>query len=146
MDIDQIQRQRLATFSLKGDASKWYKLQFTVEERLTATYDDFVYYFDQRYISSAAKAAKETELLTLEQGSMTVPEYEGRFVSLTQFTEDLYHTEERRARMFERGLRPQIRRHLISHRYRTLREVSDAAYSIELDWSREIAAKAVVQQ
>ena len=29
MGVDPVQRQRLAAFSLKGDASKWYRSQFS---------------------------------------------------------------------------------------------------------------------
>ena len=42
MGVDPIQRQRLAAFSLKGDASKWYRAQFSVAERLTIGWDEFV--------------------------------------------------------------------------------------------------------
>ena len=35
LGVDPVQRQRLAAFSLRGDADKWYRLQFSEEERLT---------------------------------------------------------------------------------------------------------------
>ena len=37
MGVDPIPKQRLATFSMKGDASKWYRSQFFKEECLTTT-------------------------------------------------------------------------------------------------------------
>jgi len=42
MGVGRIQRQRLAAFSLKGDASKWYKACFSEEERLTIAWDEFI--------------------------------------------------------------------------------------------------------
>ena len=64
MGVDQI--QRLATFSLKGDASKWYRAHFSEMERLTIGWEEFLGRFDLQYISSATKAGKEAELLSLE--------------------------------------------------------------------------------
>ena len=68
MGIDPVQRQRLAAFSLRGDAGRWYRLQFTEEERLTIAWDQFISRFDRQFISSAARTGKEPELLSLEQG------------------------------------------------------------------------------
>jgi hypothetical protein len=39
MGVGMIQKQRLATFSLKCDTSKWYKAYFSEEECLTITWD-----------------------------------------------------------------------------------------------------------
>ena len=72
MGVDPVQRHRLAAFSLKGDAGKWYKLQFSQEDRLTLSRDEFVWRFDLQFISYAARTGKETELLTLVQGEMSV--------------------------------------------------------------------------
>ena len=82
MGVNIVQRQRLAAFSLKGDASKWYKAYFTEEECLTVTWDEFIQRFDQQFISSAARVEKEAELLRLEQGDSSVVAYESQFVSL----------------------------------------------------------------
>ena len=90
MGVDGVQRQRLAAFSLKGDASKWYKAYFAEEERSTVTWEEFLRKFDQQFISPAARAGKEAELLNLEQGDLSVATYEGRFVSLCNFTDNMF--------------------------------------------------------
>ena len=87
------------------------------------------------------------ELLTLEQGEMSVSAYEGKFIGLLHFTDGLFHTDDRQAQMFLRGLRPQIRRYLASQRFHTLREVADAAALQEQEITvsqkgKEIVAKA----
>ena len=69
--------------------------------------------FDLYYIFSTAKSGKEAELLALEQGEISVTDYENKFVSLYYFI-DMFQTEEWKARMFERGLRPQIRRFVLT--------------------------------
>ena len=95
MGVDPIQRQRLAAFSLKGDANKWYRAQFSAADRLTIGWDEFLWRFDLQFISSAAKAGKEAELLRLEQGEMSVAEYESKFTRLLHFTGNMFQIEER---------------------------------------------------
>lgn len=112
---------------MKGEAGRWYRSEFTPEERLTLTWGGFLHSFEFQYISSAAKAYKEAELLALEQDDMTVTAYESQFKALCHFTGNMFQTEERKARIFDRGLRPYLRRHLASHRFPTLRQVADAA-------------------
>ena len=92
MGVGPVQMQRLAAFILKGDASKWYRSHFTREERLTATWEEFICRFDMQYISAAALAAKEAELIALEQGDMTVTTYESKFESLCHFTGNMFQT------------------------------------------------------
>ena len=141
--MDPVQRQRLASISLKGDARMWYKAHFSTEEMLTATWAEFEARFDSYFISSAAKAGKEAELISLEQGELSVSEYERRFVGLCYFT-GMFSDPVRQARMFEKGLRTRIRQLVISQRFPTLREVADAALALEHDIARgkEAATKA----
>ena len=134
MGVDSIQRQRLAAYSLKGDAGIWYRSHFSAAERLTTSWEDFLQSFDSQFISSASRAGKEAELLALEQGDMSVDDYESKFISLSHFTDNMFQSEERKARMFERGLRPQIRRLVVSQRLRTLGDVVDSARALEIDF------------
>jgi hypothetical protein len=60
----------------------------------------------------------------------------------------MFQTEERKARMFEMGLKPQIRRYLVSQNHSSLREVADAALKQESEYldtlkGKEVVAKAV---
>lgn len=62
----------------------------------------------------------------------------------------MFQTEERLARMFERGLQPKIRRYVIAQRFHTLRDVADAAISQETDFAatqkgKETTAKTTVK-
>ena len=67
LGVDSVQKQRLASYSLKGDSGRWYRLQFTPDQRMTLTWEDFIYFFDENYISSMAKARREAKLSRLEQ-------------------------------------------------------------------------------
>jgi len=100
------------------------------------------------FISTAVRAGKEAELLALEQGDMTVSGYEDRFISLSHFT-DMFQTEKKKARMFERGLRPQFKKFVFSQRLHTLGEVVDSAKALELESvvsqkSRETTSRSVI--
>lgn len=67
--VGSVQRQRLAAFYLRGDASRWYRSKFSEHERLTMSWEEFIRRFDDQYIYSAVRAGKEAELITLEQGA-----------------------------------------------------------------------------
>ena len=140
--VDPVQSHRLAAIGLKGDARMWYRAHFTPAERISATWAEFEQRFDAYFVSSAAKAGKERELISLEQGELSVSEYESRFVGLCHFT-DLFVDPVRQARMFEQGLRTRIRQLVISQRFPTLRAVADSALALEQDFARgkEAAAK-----
>ena len=62
LNVDSVQKQRLASYSLKVDAGRWYRLQFTPEHRMTLAWEDFVYFFDGQYIFSVVRTGKELEL------------------------------------------------------------------------------------
>jgi len=64
---------------------------------------------------------------------MSVDAYETQFTSLSHFTDNLFRTEDRKARMFESGLRPQIRRLVVAQRLPTLAAATDSARALEID-------------
>ena len=69
-------------------------------------------------------------MLALEQGDMSFSTYEDKFINLSHFIDNMFHTEEREVWMFERGLRPQLRRFVVSQRLYTLSEVVDSARAL----------------
>ncbi|XP_020246900.1 uncharacterized protein LOC109824675 [Asparagus officinalis] len=99
---------------------------------MTLTWEDFVYFFNEQYISPVARAGKELELSRLTQGGMTVADYESRFMSLLHFT-GMWQTRDHQSLMFLAGLRPSLRRYLVSKRFHSVREVADAAISQEIE-------------
>nr|ABD63166.1 retrotransposon del1-46, related [Asparagus officinalis] len=108
LSVDSVQKQRLASYSLKGDARRWYRLQFTPEHRTTLAWEDFVYFFDGQYISFVGRTRKELELSRLTQGDMSVAGFKSRFMELLHFT-GMWQTGECQAQMFLAGLRPNLR-------------------------------------
>lgn len=91
--------------------------------------------FVRQYISSAVRAVKEAELLALKQGDVSVVAYESQFISLLHFSDNMFQTEEHKARMLERGLRPKIRKYIVAQKFDTLREVTNAAITHEFEFT-----------
>ncbi|XP_020270953.1 uncharacterized protein LOC109846140 [Asparagus officinalis] len=132
LGVDSVQKQRLAAFSLKGNVEGWYRLQFTPEQRMTITWEDFIYFFDEQYVSSTTKSGKELELARLEQGDMSIVDYESKFVGLHRFM-GMWQTGERQAQIFLMGLHPSLHRYLVSRHFHSVWEVADAAISQETE-------------
>ena len=48
LNVNTVQKQSLAAFTLKGDAGGWYRLRFTPEQRMTVSWETFIYLFDEQ--------------------------------------------------------------------------------------------------
>ncbi|XP_015169165.1 uncharacterized protein [Solanum tuberosum] len=73
------------------------------------TWTEFSEAFLARFISSSIRDQLRDQFARLEQGSMTVLEYEARFHELSRHAAMILPTEEERVRCFVRGLRLQLR-------------------------------------
>ena len=131
LDANEVQKQRLVGFSLKGDAGRWYDNLWTPEQKLTATWEQFEAEFDRQYISDAVKSLRMNEFLTLRQGDMSVTEYERKFNMLASFATDLRLPESAKARLFEDKLNSKYKNLVLAQCLNTLREVVDSARIIE---------------
>ncbi|XP_059638567.1 uncharacterized protein LOC132280829 [Cornus florida] len=81
----EVQKQMLATFMLIGNALQWWESIITIEERTRLTYAEFQTRFDSKYFPLSVRSAMNTDFLDLQQGDMTVAEYEQRFINLSLF-------------------------------------------------------------
>ena len=74
------QKVAFATFTFRGEAYEWWLL--TLEKEPNMTWQKFLEVFNENYFPNSLREQKATEFLTLEQGNMTVAEYEAEFTSL----------------------------------------------------------------
>ena len=123
------QKVAFVTFTFKGEAYEWWLL--TLERESNMTWQKFIEVFNKKYCPNSLREQKAAEFLILEQGNMTVVEYETKFTSLGRFATYVINTEERKARKFERGLRKFIRDPIEMQRLSTYAEVIDRAYMAE---------------
>ncbi|XP_022871065.1 uncharacterized protein LOC111390277 [Olea europaea var. sylvestris] len=72
------------------------------------TWERFKELLEEEFFPTAIKDQKEMEFLRLQQGTMTLVEYERKFEELSRFAPHLVDMEEKWARRLEHGLQPYI--------------------------------------
>ncbi|XP_021806448.1 uncharacterized protein LOC110750424 [Prunus avium] len=110
MDIPQERRVVLATFFLSRNASYWWEsVRRQYHDPSTITWQVFRTTFDEQFYPLAYQNMKMEEFLQLEQGSMTVLEYEKKFNELSKYCTPLVADERKECQLFTRGLKASIR-------------------------------------
>ncbi|TYK29808.1 gag-protease polyprotein [Cucumis melo var. makuwa] len=101
------QKVLCAVFFLKNRDTAWWE---TTERMLGGdvskiTYEQFKENFYAKFFSANVKHAKLQEFLNLEQGDMTVEQYDTEFDMLSRFALDMVRDETAKTEKFVRGLR-----------------------------------------
>ncbi|KAH7838847.1 hypothetical protein Vadar_031889 [Vaccinium darrowii] len=126
----ETQKVGLASYQLEGEAHHWWTMKEQSEPRMAWT--RFLVVFREKYIPQSIQDAKCTEFQQLKQkGQMTVSEYEAEFTNLAQYAPHMVATENMKARKFEDGLKPEIRKVVRPMRLPTYAEVVDRALIVE---------------
>ncbi|MQL89294.1 hypothetical protein Taro_021855 [Colocasia esculenta] len=120
----------LATYMLQERADVWWSslLRTRFEDSaVEVAWDEFVRLFWAKFILEHIQDKMEQEFLTLTQGSMTVLEYEARFVELPKYAPHIVADELRKAKKFVVALKPSLRSRLVAFYHHTLDEALSAA-------------------
>lgn len=126
------QKVFLARFLLEGSAYDWWTwIERDYLEPSTITWEEFRRQFNDKYIPHAYLDAKLREFLLLEQGSMTVGEYENKFIKLSRYGPSLVADEIETCRRFEYGLRREIRMTVTAVGWKEFRGLVEAAKRVE---------------
>ncbi|TYK07997.1 pol protein [Cucumis melo var. makuwa] len=107
MKCPEDQKVQCAVFFLEDRGTAWWE---TAERMLGGdvskiTWEQFKESFYAKFFSANVKYAKQQEFLNLEQGGMTVEQYDAEFDMLSRFASDVVKDEEARTEKFVRGLR-----------------------------------------
>ena len=97
---------------LKGEAEYWWrstKKTLPLEEDEILTWTIFLDGFYEKYFLESVREEKEVEFIELIQGNKTVLQYEAKFTKLARFASHVVSNDVRKAKKFQRGLRPSIR-------------------------------------
>lgn len=86
---------------------------------------------DDHYFPAVYRDIKRSEFFRLVQGSLTVEEYEKKFLDLSRFATSVVGDERERCRRFEDGLRFEIRTTVTASRYTEFGEVVEATRRVE---------------
>ncbi|XP_055814461.1 uncharacterized protein LOC129884138 [Solanum dulcamara] len=107
-EINYEKMRKMGGVEFKGtvdptDAEQWAK-------PLVLTWDDFVKEFHKKYVTPAYHDAKKKKFLNLEQGSMSIAEYQQQFLRLSHYVGGIINDEKDKCRRFEDGLNDSIRK------------------------------------
>ncbi|KAL0562064.1 hypothetical protein IC582_002514 [Cucumis melo] len=110
MKCPEDQKVQCAVFMLTDRGTAWWE---TIERMLGGdvsqiTWQQFKESFYAKFFSASLRDAKRQEFLNLEQGDMTVEQYDAEFDMLSRFAPEMIATEAARADKFVRGLRLDI--------------------------------------
>src|SRR5262249_34559695 len=123
----------LATFTLQDRADVWWTstLRTVFPGRDDIAWEEFLQVFRERFFPAHVQEKLELEFLALTQRSLSVMDYEARFVELEKFAPHICGCEQRRAAKFVRGLKAYIRSRVIVQDHQTLGSAVRAACLME---------------
>ena len=122
------ERVRIVGFMLGGNARKWWAYERT---RKRHTWSQFKVAFHTEFWPPAFVETKRLEFETLTQGSMTVSEYEHRFIELLDLCPNLVVDEVSKKRRFLDGLSEPIALSLSGSDHPMYQSMRDAALKVE---------------
>ncbi|KAL3640985.1 hypothetical protein CASFOL_015953 [Castilleja foliolosa] len=111
IECEDAQKITCATYQLVEDAGHWWEgvlRNQTEAEKMCFTWEDFKTAIMDKYFPQSYADQKENEFLHLQQGSMTVTDYERKFNELCRFAPHLVSTDARKSMRFAMGLRPEV--------------------------------------
>ncbi|XP_052490820.1 uncharacterized protein LOC128043056 [Gossypium raimondii] len=116
---------------LQGEAYLWWEsvVRHLPDDRVT--WDLFQKEFQKKYIGEIYIEEKKQEFLMLKQGNMIVLDYEREFSRLSRYASEYVPTETDSCKRFLRGLREEIKIHLVSLRIIELVDLVERAKMIE---------------
>ncbi|KAA0037490.1 retrotransposon protein, putative, Ty3-gypsy subclass [Cucumis melo var. makuwa] len=110
MNCPEERKVRLATFLLQKKAEGWWKSILARRSDARALdWQTFRGIFKDKYYPSTYCEAKRDEFLGLRQGSLSVAEYERKYIELSWYADVIVASESDIYQRFERGLRLEIR-------------------------------------
>ncbi|XP_028100948.1 uncharacterized protein LOC114300276 [Camellia sinensis] len=131
----ETQKVLLATFTLEDEARRWWMLMR--ENNKDIGWARFLEVFYDKYFPQCVRDRKVSEFMKLKQNSMTVAEYETKFIELARFAPHVVDTNYKKARHFEGGLRDDILEKVNVLKLETYIEVLDQAIISEANIARQ---------
>ncbi|GFZ17217.1 hypothetical protein Acr_26g0004870 [Actinidia rufa] len=130
-DVESSRKVEIGSYLLAGEASRWWNLKGVRE--LGMDWARFKVIFREKFVPMAIQNAKCSEFEHLKQLRTTIADYEGSFTNLAEYAPHLVATDEMQARIFEDGLRHEIKRVIRPLVLPTYAEVLDRAIIVEQD-------------
>ncbi|XP_010523615.1 PREDICTED: uncharacterized protein LOC104801929 [Tarenaya hassleriana] len=106
------------------------------------TWEEFKEEFERKYYRRQNQERRLSEFLNLQQGNMTVREYEAEFVRMLKHSAYLVPLESQKITNFVVGIRPSLRWRVTLHEFRTLSHCIDQLEKAEEAEKEERASRA----
>ncbi|XP_058099785.1 uncharacterized protein LOC131244151 [Magnolia sinica] len=141
LECTDSQRVTLAVYLLEGEAENWWSsMQRGVPAGYAWTWAGFRVKFLEKYFPRSCRSAKIAQFLKLEQGNMTVAQYEAKFEELSQYMPKALKDEENKLEKFKEGLKPGIQSRLCTWDFGGFPELVDKAMRVEKDFECTICS------
>ncbi|XP_020412075.1 uncharacterized protein LOC18786176 [Prunus persica] len=132
MDVPHERRVVLATFFLSRNARYWWEsVRRQYQDPSAITWPVFRTAFVEQFYPLAYQNMKMEEFLQLEQGIMTVAEYEKKFNELSKYCAPLVADERKKCQLFTRGLKTSIHDIVVGQRLANFGDLVMSASLIE---------------
>ena len=134
IDCSEEQKASYAAFMLDKEADHWWRMtKRLLEDQGLVTWRQFREAFYKKYFFDSVKRQKAGEFVRLDQGEMTVAQYEAKFTDLSRFSPQLIATKEEKAFKFQDGLKPYLKNKISILKLGVYSEVVDRALIAEKD-------------
>ncbi|XP_030936300.1 uncharacterized protein LOC115961460 [Quercus lobata] len=130
----EVQKVSFASFMLKGEVEHWWrstKKTMPLKEDEILTWTIFLDAFYEKYFPESVRDEKEVEFMELIQGNKMVLQYQAKFTELSRFAPHIVADDVRKAKKFQRGLRPSIKTRMAALRLKSYFEVVEIAKVVE---------------
>ncbi|XP_074346447.1 uncharacterized protein LOC141685233 [Apium graveolens] len=107
--VEADQKMDFASYFLKGEANYWWESKKALEGEGVMNWDRFTDLFLEKNFPHYIKNQMEIKCFELKHGNLSVTDYEAKFTELARFIPEQVDTDEKRAKMFQQGLKPWIR-------------------------------------
>ncbi|KAL8131237.1 hypothetical protein AgCh_007237 [Apium graveolens] len=108
--VKEEQKVEFASYYLKNEATYWWEMVKTLEGTDVISWERFKELFLEKYFPQFVQDQMELKFLELKQGNMLVTDYEGKFEELSRYVSSYVDTDRKKAKRFQQGLKPWIRR------------------------------------
>ncbi|XP_010523562.1 PREDICTED: uncharacterized protein LOC104801876 [Tarenaya hassleriana] len=136
-------RALLASHHLSGQARHWWeKVVQEMPDGYRFTWEEFKEEFERKYYRRQNQECRLSDFLNLQQGNMTVREYEVEFVRMLKHSAHLVPLESQKITKFIVGLRPSLRWRVTLYEFRTLSHCIDQLEKAEEAEKEERASRA----
>ena len=110
MDIVERFGVEFVTYQVQEDAKMWWRsyVEFQPAQAPPMTWASFSSLFMEKYIPRTLRDRRRDEVLSLEQGTMSVAAYEAKFRALSRYATQLCFSPKEQIRCFMKGFRSDL--------------------------------------